>query len=112
VLAAAVAHADVEHPVGAELELPAVVDVERLVDGEYHALGGEVDALRPRVGAELRDERLQVRRFGGVVDIEVAVVGELRVEGDAEQAALEVDDDLLREVEVRRGEDLAVDLDE
>ena len=107
--APAVAEADVEHAVGAELELPAVVVLVRLVDREQDALGGRVGVLRLRVDVQLGDDRLDLRAvLDVVIDVEQAVLCELRVEGDAEQAALVVHQDLRRDVEVRRLVQLAV----
>src|SRR5438132_6704255 len=104
--AAAVAHADVEHAVGAEQVEAAVVVREGLVDGEHQLLaqrvglvrgGGRVVARHHRVAAGDRPVRL-----ARVVHVEEAVRREGRVEGDAEQALLAAAAlDLRAEVEER-----------
>ncbi len=78
---------DVEHPVRPERERAAVVVGERLGDRQQDELGvaGRRGPGR-RVHAERRDDRVAVEV--GVVDEEPRVGREVRVEGEAEQAAL------------------------
>ena len=93
-LPAAVALADVELAVGPEGDHAAVVVVVGLRDVHQH-LGGlrrllgreRVRALR--IDGEADDERSAVERQRGVVDEEVAVLLELRMEGDRPQALLD-----------------------
>ena len=111
----AVAHRDVEKSVGAELKLATLVIRKRLVDGEQHALGGGIDDIAFRIDMKLGDDRLHlfVRRIGGEVDVEIAVGRKLRMKRDAQQPFLAAEVDLLADVEIWLGRNLAVanDLD-
>ena len=80
----AVAHRHVEHAVGTELQIAAVVVRVRLVDVQQHALGVDVERA---VGGDrvLGDDRVAV--VVGVVEPGQRAVGG---EGDPEQAALAV----------------------
>src|SRR5262249_11404160 len=106
---AAVAGADVEHAVlGAELELAALVVVERLGEVQQDAFAGGVDLVAALGHLEFGDDRADWGTVDRVVGVDVAVLGELGVEGDREQTALVIDVDLFREVEERLGAELAV----
>src|SRR5438132_9079347 len=90
--AAAVAHADVEHAVGAEQVEPAVVVREGLVDGEHQLRAQRVGLVRGGGRVVARHHRVAVRdppvRPARVVHVEEPVVLEVGVEGDAQQALL------------------------
>ena len=85
-MTSAVAHADVQKAVGSELQLPAVVRGEILLDRlEDQARRGVGDV---RIGRDAvpRDHRIsaQVR----IVDVESAVCEIVRVKREAQQPAL------------------------
>ena len=103
--AATVAGADVEHAVGAELELAAVVVALGIIDLHQLALP-RADARRALLGAQLPDRLVAL--LVGEVDVELAVARELRVERDREQTALAAGLDEALEVRVRPRRDLAV----
>jgi len=85
---AAVADAEVEHPVGAEHGLAAVVVLPGLLDLEEDALARGVGARR-RAGADAElGEAGDVALGGRVVEEEAARLPEARMEGDAEQPLL------------------------
>jgi spermidine/putrescine transport system substrate-binding protein len=91
---AAVADAEVEEAVGAEGEAAAVVVEVGLVDLEEEAFRGGVDAGVVGGGGELADVAGMIpvggaggAAVGAVVDVETAVFGEFRVEGEAEESA-------------------------
>ena len=100
--------------VGAEVDIAAVVVPGRLGESEDLAPARHIGVVR--IAGEHRealDDRLQRRAVPRVVDIEVAVVGELGMEGEAQQPALEEGVDVALDVEkrdpkgaVRRTEDL------
>src|SRR5207237_5900520 len=74
-LAAAVAQADVEEPVGPESELAAIVVVKRLVDHEQDVFAGSVGLVRIRTGGRVFGEQgleLQAQRQR-VIDKEAAI---------------------------------------
>ena len=92
---AAVAHGEVEETVGSKGDAPSVVIEPRLVDLEQHALRGGVKA-RPVVfhdfefGQAQRVVPIGGRLFsqrGAVGQIDLAVLLEMRVQRQAEQAA-------------------------
>jgi hypothetical protein len=100
--------------------MPAVVVAERLIDRQDDPCGVRVRAVGIVGGdAELRQVagvvpvvRGAVAQFGAVVDDEAPVVGEVRVEGDAQQAALVVAgievDEAIGEIEERFAGELTV----
>src|SRR6185295_12054856 len=95
--AAAVAEADVQHPVATEGEATPVVVGEGLRDEEHLALAPGIGGIGSRRGVELRDVGVAVAI--GVVHEEAAVLGVAGVEGEAEQAALTAGRDPSRDVE-------------
>ena len=95
---AAVAHADVQQPVGAELQLAAVVVVVRLVD-EEQLLGAREDGLAAR-GAKLDDPGVAVPV--GVVHVEETRLRVVRVKRHREEPLLAAALDAVADVEERR----------
>ena len=102
---AAVAHPDVELAVGPELELPAVVVPERLVDREQGPAARRVRDVRVARGDRVARDH-GVAREVRVVDEEEAVRAVVRVERRREQPLLAAADDERREVQERRREDV------
>jgi hypothetical protein len=96
----AVAHADVEKPVGTEPQRTAVVVLERLRDHEQDAGGRRVRALRIRADAVFRDDCGAVRA-SRVVDEQPAIGAIRRVKCDTEQAPLAAARHERRKVEER-----------
>ena len=85
-LAAAVAEAHVQHPVGAEGDGASVVVVVRLLEGQQDLLVRVGDVRVARARAEARDAALGLGRGaagGGVVDVERPGRGVVLREGDA-----------------------------
>src|SRR6185295_2129076 len=80
--AAAIPVADVEHAVGPELQLPAVVVGLAVGDLEQLAVTGP-HARSALAGMQLPDDL--VAGLVREVDVELAVLGELGREGDGEQ---------------------------
>jgi hypothetical protein len=95
---AAVAHPDIEHPVGPELELAAVVVRVGLRNGEQH-LGTRRDRARS-VRAVLDDPRVAPKIR--VVDVEEVVLRVVRVERDRQEPPLAAARDLRAHVQERR----------
>ena len=98
---AAVAHPDVEVAVGPECHAAAVVIGIGLGDHEDLAARPERDDVRVRCHPVLVDDRRAVG-LPGVVDVELAVRRERRVEREAEQAPLAAADDERVDIEERR----------
>ena len=98
----AVAHADVEVAVGAELQLAAVVVGGRVRDTEHEAVTG-VGNVGAGGGVELPDDDRPVRE--GRVRVQETRDGVVGGEGDREQAALSAESDLARDVEERCRQD-------
>jgi hypothetical protein len=101
---AAVAHADVEPPVGAERELAAVVVAVRVVEEGDAPLGGGV---RGQPARAVLDHAL-VSVPVGVLDVVAAVPRVVRVEGDRQQALLAAGSDAVANIEEGRVADAAV----
>ena len=87
-LAAAIAKADVQHAVGPELQVAAVVIGVGLVLGQHHARGAPINTRGVRAGAELHHAGVAITV--GVVDVEAARRGEVRGEGQAQEPLLDV----------------------
>jgi len=105
VLIPSVAHPNIQVSVRTELKLPALMIDVRLVDRHHNTLGRWIDNLCGRIDVELGDHGLQVGRRRRVVRVKETVLGELGMERDAQQAALVIEGDLLRnagQVEVGR----------
>ena len=103
VRAAAIPHADVEKPVRTELELSAVVVVERLVDRQQRHAAERVGDVGVRGDRVPRDDGVPdgVR----VVDVEEPVLGVVRMKGRGQQPLLAATDDERRDVQKGRGQD-------
>ena len=106
VAGAAIAHPDVEEPVGAERQHAAVVVGERLRDLEEGLLG-EVGDVRIAHGSPVLRDHGGAVRLARVVDEEATVRRELRVEGESEQAPLAAREHLCGDVEEDRRRGLA-----
>ena len=99
-LAAAIAKADVQHAVGPELQVAAIVVGVRLVLGQHHAGRAGVDASGVGSGSELHNPGVALQV--GVVDVEAARRGEVGREGQAQKALLDADrTDAVADVEPR-----------
>ena len=85
--AAAVAQADVQVAVGAELHLPAVVVGVGLVDEQHLLRAGRVSQVRIACADAVAGDD-GVAAVVGVVDVEIAVGGVVRMEGQAQQSLL------------------------
>jgi hypothetical protein len=103
---AAVAHPHVQPAVRPERQHPAVVVGERLRDVEDQPRRRGIGA--GGVGAHSVALHARVPGQVGVVDVEVAVGGIRRVEGQPEQPPLAAAGDAVRDVQERRGEEGAV----
>ena len=104
---AAVAHADVQSAVWAEEDMPAVViGVSRVTDLEDRLLAAGVRGVGGGIGAEPGD--MDVALVIGVVHVEPAVLTELWMERDTEQAALAAAADARGDIKIRPGQELSV----
>jgi hypothetical protein len=90
---AAVAHADIKHPVRAELEVAAVVIAERLVDRQQYLLARGIERQSAVAAHVACDQCLELRRAARIVEENATVRCEIRVERHAEQTALAAGDD-------------------
>ena len=79
-----------------------------LVDGENDSLRRDVNDWRFRIGLVFGNERLQIRRVGGVVGIQQAVVSKVRVKSDREQSIFIFDVNFFRQVEERLAREFAI----
>ena len=104
--AAAVAPADVQEAVGAELDQAAVVVGVRVGLAKDDAPGARHHPLARRVGAELADD--EIAAPVGVVHVAEARAGEVRREGEGEEAALADGRDAVGHVEEGPAEELTV----
>jgi hypothetical protein len=112
----AVARSEVETAVRPEAESPATVVRLRLAEPQDHALRGRINAIASRIGVEFAEDVVVVivRVHGGrgVVDEQPTVLGECRMEFQAEEAPLVVlgiqPDEQIGQVQIRVVDELAV----
>jgi hypothetical protein len=75
---------------------------------KQNSLGGEIDRLGVGIDLVFGDDQLEAGDGGGVAGVQIAVVREVGMEGDREQAAFVVDVHFFGQVEVGLGPEFPV----